>query len=272
MINYFNYYYQDFQDEKLNSTDRVILSIVSSFNEYEPDYKELKKIIGIDEKYIKISIKKLKDLNLLQGNDKLELTNKTQGRYFRVDIEAGLDIKQLLVKCYIISLPDKAFYGSVEALSNVLSLSMKTTSNLLVQMTKQSILHRDKYGKRFKYSLSETVIEGLQIEETTENTTPTIDVQPTTDINALNQRLTKASEICKQLFTENEKLKTEIDSLNKKINSLYDRQMKFINLFQPVVDRIDEIDSDINCIYDLTNNIRQKQETELDMNMLRGLI
>lgn len=278
-MKHFNYYYEDFQDEKLNLTDRVILSIISSFNEYTVDYQELNELIGITISNIKLSIKKLKELNLVQGNDKLELTNKTQGRYFRVDIEAGLDIKQLLVKSYIISLPYKAFYGSVEALSNVLSLSMKTTSNLLVQMTKQSILHRDKYGKRFKYSLSETVIEGLQIEETTENTTPTIDVQPTTDINTLNQRLTKASEICKQLFTENEKLKTDIvllndmiNTLNKKINSLYDRQVKYINLFQPVVERIDEIDSDINCIYDLTNNIRAKQETELDMNILRGLI
>lgn len=266
-MKHFNYYYEDFQDEKLNLTDRVILSIISSFNEYTPDYQELNELIGITISNIKLSIKKLKELNLVQGEDKLELTNKTQGRYFRVDIEAGLDIKQLLVKCYIISLPDKAFYGSVEALSNVLSLSMKTTSNLLVQMTKQSILYRDKYGKRFKYSISETVIEGLQIKETIE--TPTIDVQPTTDINALNQRLTKASEICKQLFTENEKLKTEIDSLNKKINSLYDRQMKFVNLFQPVIERIDEINSDVNNIYHLTDNIRQKQETELDMNVMR---
>lgn len=263
MIQHFNYYYEDFQDDKLNLTDRVILSTISSFNEYTVNYQELNELIGITISNIKLSIKKLKDFNLVQGNDKLELTNKTQGRYFRVDIEAGLDIKQLLVKCYIISLPNKAFYGSVEALSNVLSLSMKTTSNLLVQMTKQSILHRDKYGKRFKYSISETVIEGLQIEETTENTTPTI------DINALNQRLTKASEICKQLFTENEKLKAEIDSLNKKINSLYDRQMKFVNLFQPVIERIDEIDSDVNSIYDLTDNIRQKQETELNMNVMR---
>lgn len=262
-MEHFNYFYEDFQDEKLNLTDRVILSIISSFNEYTPYYQELNELIGITISNIKLSIKKLKDFNLVQGEDKLELTNKTQGRYFRVDIEAGLDIKQLLVKSYIISLPYKAFYGSVEALSNVLSLSMKTTSNLLVQMTKQSILHRDKYGKRFKYSLSETVIEGLQIEETTENTTPT------TDVELLNQRLTKASEVCKQLFVENEKLKVEIDSLNKKINSLYDRQMKYINLFQPVIERIDEIDSDVNSIYDLTNNIRQTQETELNMNIMR---
>lgn len=268
-MKHFNYFYEDFQDEKLNLTDRVILSIISSFNEYTPDYQELNELIGITISNIKLSIKKLKELNLVQGEDKLELTNKTQGRYFRVDIEAGLDIKQLLVKSYIVSLPYKAFYGSVEALSNVLSLSMKTTSNLLVQMTKQSILYRDKYGKRFKYSISETVIEGLQIEETTENTTPTIDVQPTTDINALNQRLTKASEICKQLFTENEKLKKDIETLNKKINSLYDRQMKFVNLFQPVIERIDEIDSDVNSIYHLTDNIRQTQETELDMNIMR---
>jgi len=287
-MKHFNYYYEDFQDEKLNLTDRVILSIISSFNEYTPYYQELNELIGITISNIKLSIKKLKELNLVQGNDKLELTNKTQGRYFRVDIEAGLDIKQLLVKSYIISLPYKAFYGSVEALSNVLSLSMKTTSNLLVQMTKQSILYRDKYGKRFKYSLSETVIEGLQIEKTIETPTveeqiieetPTIDVQPTTDVEVLNQRLTKASEICKQLFTENEKLKTDIvllndmiNTLNKKINSLYDRQMNYVNLFQPVIERIDEIDSDVNSIYDLTDNIRAKQETELDMNILRGLI
>lgn len=279
MIQHFNYYYEDFQDEKLNLTDRVILSIISSFNEYTTDYQELNELIGITISNIKLSIKKLKELNLIQGNDKLELTNKIQGRYFQVEIEAGLNIKQLLLKSYIVHLPDKAFYGSVETLSKVLSLSMKTTSNLLVQMTKQSILHRDKYGKRFKYSLSETVIKGLQIEETTENTTPTIEEQPTTDINALNQRLTKASEVCKQLFTENENLKKDIvllndmiNTLNKKINSLYDRQLKYINLFQPVVDRIDEINSDVNCIYDLTNNQRAKQETELDINMLRGLI
>ena len=196
-MEHFNYYYEDFQDEKLNLTDRVILSIISSFNKYTPDHQELKKIIGIDnEKYIKLSVKKLKELNLIQGEDKLQLTNKTEGRYFKVDIEAGLEIKQLLIKYYIVSLPNKAFYGSIEALSKVLSLSPKTVANLLVEMTKQSILDREKYGKRFKYSLSETVIEGLQIEETTENTTPT--TIPTIDNESLK--------------AENEALKTRIEN------------------------------------------------------------
>ena len=123
---------------------------------------------------------------------------------------------------------------------------------------------KTKFNNQYRYTTIPPVDS-----ETTENTIPTIDVQPTTDINALNQRLTKASEICKQLFTENEKLKKDIETLNKKINSLYDRQMKFVNLFQPVIERIDEIDSDVNSIYHLTDNIRQKQETELNMNIMR---
>lgn len=265
-MEHFNYYYDDFQDEKLNLTDRVILSTISSFNEYTVDYQELSKLIGITVSNIRLSIKKLKELNLIQGEDKLELTNKTQGRYFRVEIEA-LDIKQLLIKSYIISLPEKAFYGSVEALSKVLSLSMKTTSNLLIQMTKDCILDKEKYGKRYKYRLSEK--DNNEVEETIE-ISPTIEQSiPTTDVELLNQRLNKASEVCKQLFTENEKLKQEIELLNKKINSLYDRQMKYINLFQPVINRIDEIDSDVNSIYDLTDNIRPKQEVELSMNIMR---
>lgn len=217
-MEHFNYYYEDFQDEKLNLTDRIILSTISSFNEYEPDYKELKKIIGIDnEKYIKLSIKKLKDLNLVQGEETLQLTNKTQGRYFRVDIEAGLNIKQLLVKSYIISLPDKAFYGSVETLSNVLSISPKTTSNLLVQMTKQSILHRDKYGKRFKYSLSETVIEGLQIEETTE--IPTVEEQIIEETPIEEEMNNNNSVDIEALEAEIEALKTENEALKTRIEN-----------------------------------------------------
>lgn len=149
----FNYYYEHFQDEKLNLTDRVILSIISSFNEYEPDYQELKKIIGVEEKYIKLSVKKLKELNLIQGDDKLGLTNKAQGRYFKVDIEAGLEIKQLLVKYYIISLPNKAFYGSIDTLCSIFSFSRPTVVNLLVDMTNKNILFREKYGKTYKYRL-----------------------------------------------------------------------------------------------------------------------
>lgn len=285
-MEHFNYYYEDFNNEDLNLTDRVILSVISSFNEYTVNYQELSKLIGIEVSNVKLSVKKLKELNLIQGEEVLQLTNKTQGRYFRVDIERGLEIKQLLVKYYIVSLPNKAFYGSIDTLCSVFSLSRPTIVNLLVQMTERCILFREKYGKTFKYRLFRhieypepenfgIIPKDVNEEQTTENNTiitPTIDKQPTTDINILNQRLNKASEICKQLFAENEKLKADIELLNKKINSLYDRELNYINLFQPVVERIDEINSDLNNIYYLTDNQRAKQETELDMNMLRGLI
>lgn len=152
-MEHFNYYYEDFQDEKLNLTDRVILSIISSFNEYTPDYEGLGKLIGITVPNIKLSLKKLKDLNLIQGDDKLQLTQKAQGRYFKVDIEAGLEIKQLLVKYYIVSLPNKAFYGSIDTLCTIFSLSKPTVVNLLIEMTNKDILFREKYGKTYKYRL-----------------------------------------------------------------------------------------------------------------------
>jgi hypothetical protein len=146
----------------------------------------------------------------------------------------------------------------------------------------ENLLRKEKTGmkKQFKYYAlphnlkpietpsEETEIETVEVEEIKE----TIEEIPTTDIELLNQRLNKASEVCKHLLNEINRLKTENETLNKKINSLYDRQMKFVNLFQPVIDRIDEIDSDMNIIFDLTNNQRPKQETELTMNMLRGLI
>lgn len=199
-MEHFNYYYEDFQDEKLNLTDRIILSIISSFNEYEPDYKELKKIIGIDnEKYIKLSIKKLKDLNLVQGEETLQLTNKTQGRYFKVDIEAGLEIKQLLVKNYIISLPDKAFYGSVETLSNVLSISRSIVVNLLVDMTNKNILFREKYGKTYKYRL----FRHIELQEP-----DGFGIIPSDN-----------EEITEQLKAENEALKAENEYLKQRIEN-----------------------------------------------------
>lgn len=272
MMNYFNFY-QEIENKELNFTDRVIYSIICSFNEYKRDTQELTNIIGVKNKSIYQSISKLKQLKLIQGDDILTAVEKIEGTYFRIDLNKKLPIKENLVVSFIEQTPDKAFFGSIATLENILSMSKQTVISLLQTMTEKNILIKVKQGKTFKYTVNNKQTNESKDEViTTENNTiitPTIDVQPTTDINALNQRLTKASEICKQLFTENEKLKTEIDSLNKKINSLYDRQMKFVNLFQPVIERIDEIDSDVNSIYHLTDNIRQTQETELDMNVMR---
>lgn len=269
-MEYFNYY-QAIENKELNLTDRVIYSIICSFNEYKRDTQELSNILNVNSKSIYQSISKLKQLNLIQGDDILTAVEKIEGNYFKVDLNNKLSIKENLVVSFIEQTPDKAFFGSVDTLCNILSFSKPIVIDLLKEMTENNILNKVKQGKTFKYTVNITT--------TNEIPTPTIDVQPTTDIEALNQRLTKASEICKQLFTENENLKKDIvllynmiNTLNKKINSLYDRQMKFVNLFQPVVERIDEIDSDVNSIYDLTNNQRAKQETELNINILRGLI
>lgn len=294
MMNYFNYY-QGIENKELNFTDRVIYSIICSFNEYKRDTQELTNIIGVNDKSIYQSISKLKKLKLIQGDDILTAVEKVEGNYFKVDLNNKLPIKENLVVSFIEQTPYKTFFGSIATLENILSMSKQTVISLLQTMTEKDILIKVKQGKTFSYTVKRTTttneskdeVKTTQKEEeiTTDDNeeqiieeTPTIDVQPTTDVEVLNQRLTKASEVCKQLFSENKKLKTDIvllndmiNTLNKKINSLYDRQVKYINLFQPVVERIDEIDSDINCIYDLTNNIRAKQETELDMNIIRGL-
>lgn len=221
-MKHFNYYYEDFQDE-LNQTDRVILSIISSFNEYEPDYKELKKIIGIDEKYIKLSIKKLKELNLVQGEDKLELTNKTEGRYFRVDIEAGLDIKQLLIKSYILSLPDKAFYGSVDTLCSIFSFSKPTVIDLLKEMTEKNILSKTKQGKTFKYSVNNT-----QTNESKDEVIPTENNTIITPIEEeMNEEMNNNTSVdIEALKAENEALKQRIENAIVEYRKLKDEYYK----------------------------------------------
>lgn len=195
----FNYYYEDFQDEKLNLTDRVILSTISSFKEYTVDYEGLGKLLGITVPNIKLSIKKLKELNLIQGDEKLELTNKAQGRYFKVDIEAGLEIKQLLVKSYIISLPNKAFYGSIDTLCSIFSFSRPTVVNLLVDMTNKNILFREKYGKTYKYRL----FRHIELQEP-----DGFGIIPSDN-----------EEITEQLKAENEALKAENEALKTRIEN-----------------------------------------------------
>lgn len=242
----FNYFYEDFQDEKLNLTDRVILSIISSFNEYTTDYQELSNLIGITIPNIKLSLKKLKDLKLVQGDEILQLTQKTQGRYFKVDIEAGLEIKQLLVKSYIISLPDKAFYGSVETLCTIFSLSKPIVIKKLIEMTEKNILNKVKQGKTFKYTVNTTTneittenniiitpIEEEMNEEMNNNTS--VDIEALKAENeALKQRLENAIveyrklkaeyynvEYQRQLLeAENQKLKTNQNKQSKTTNNI----------------------------------------------------
>lgn len=210
----FNYYYEDFQDEKLNLTDRVILSIISSFNEYTTDYQELNELIGITISNIKLSIKKLKELNLVQGEKTLKLTNKCQGRYFKVNIEAGLGIKELLVKSCILSLPDKAFYGSIETLSKLFNLSYPIISNLLNTMVNDGKLNKEKQGKVFRYSITDNF---ENIEETTE--IPTVEEQIIEETPIEEEMNNNNSVDIEALEAEIEALKTENEALKTRIEN-----------------------------------------------------
>lgn len=235
-MKHFNYFYEDFQDEKLNLTDRVILSIISSFNEYTVDYQELNELIGITISNIKLSIKKLKKLNLVQGNDKLELTNKTQGRYFRVDIEAGLDIKQLLVKNYIISLPDKAFYGSIDTLCSIFSFSRPTVISLLQTMTEKDTLIKVKQGKTFNYTVNITtttneskdeVITTQKEEEITTDDNEEQIIEETPIEEEMNEEMNDNTSVdIEALKAENEALKTRIENAIVEYRKLKDEYYK----------------------------------------------
>ena len=276
-MEYFNFYYEDFLNEKLNLTDRVILSIISSFNEYTVNHQELRELIGITVSNIKLSIKKLKNLNLVQGEEILQLTNKVQGRYFKVEIEAGLDVKELLIKSYILHLPHKAYFGSLQTLSNVLYLSNPTVSKLLQTMVNNGKINKDKQGKVFKYSITDDskkieMIENV-VKEEQQQTIPTVDVQ------LLNQRLNKASEVCKQLFTENETLNKIINQQQEQINQLkksltiyIDKFNKIDKVFQPILDCIDEQMRYIDTLYQETENKKNEFECKCDIKDIRNIL
>lgn len=269
-MEYFNFYYEDFQNEKLNLTDKIILSLINSFNEYEVNYQELNELLGITVSNIKLSIKKLKDLNLVQGNDKLELTNKTQGRYFKVEIEAGFNIKQLLLKYYIVHLPYKAFFGSLDTLSKVLQISKPTITRILTSLVENEKLRKEKYKKCFKYTVIDTPSEEIKVENVfiEEEQQQTI---PTADIELLNKRLDKASEVVKQqqqqinnLLEVIEQLKTSMKIQSEKFSNIY-------KVIEPILDFVQEVNADLSSVYQVIGEERKKCESEYNIKDMRKI-
>lgn len=276
-IYYKNEFYEAVEKKtkvKLNYTQQLILSLFDKEGlfEYSPDIiKQYHFIESTFRNNIKTLIKN--NIIIKVNNNLYELNNDikkklylTKGFYVNTELFNNPKLTQASVILYSFfdKFNSKGFVLRKSGIRQYISMTDKTLYENIKILLEEGLLNKEKtkYNNQYRYTTIPPVDE-----KTIE--TPTIDVQPTTDIEVLNQRLTKASEVCKQLSNEIERLKTENETLNKKINSLYDRQLKYINLFQPVIERIDEIDSDLNSIYDLTNNIRAKQETELDMNLMR---
>lgn len=280
-IYYKNEFYEAVEKKtkiKLNYTQQLILSLFDKEGlfEYSPDkINEYHFIESTFRNNLKTLIKN--NIIIKVNNNLYELNNDvkkklylTKGFYVNTELFNNPKLTQASVILY--SFFDKFSEGFILRKSGIrqyISMTDKTLYENIKILLEAGLLKKEK--TKFNNQYCYTTLPPVD-SETIENTTPTIDVQPTTDVEVLNQRLTKASEVCKQLLNEIERLKTENETLNKKINSLYDKQLKYIKLFQPVIERIDEINSDVNSIYHLTDNIRQKQETELNMNMLRGLI
>lgn len=215
MMNYFNYY-QGIENKELNFTDRVIYSIICSFNEYKRDTQELTNIIGVNDKSIYQSISKLKQLKLIQGDDILTAVEKIEGTYFKVDLNKKLPIKENLVVSFIEQTPDKAFFGSIATLENILSMSKQTVISLLQTMTEKNILIKVKQGKTFKYTVNLTTTNESKDEViTTENNTiieEEMNNNTSVDIEALK--------------AENEALKTRIENAIVEYRKLKDEYYK----------------------------------------------
>lgn len=276
-IYYKNEFYEAVEKKtkvKLNYTQQLILSLFDKEGKLEYSTEIIKQYHFIESTF-RNNLKTLIKNNIIikVNNNLYELHNNvkkklylTKGFYVNTELFNNPKLTQASVILY--SFFDKFSEGFILRKSGIrqyISMTDKTLYENIKILLDEKLLSKEKtkFNNQYRYTTIPPVDE-----KTIE--TPTIEQSiPTADVEVLNQRLTKASEICKQLSNEIERLKTENETLNKKINSLYDKQIKFVNLFQPVVDRIDEIDSDLNCIYDLTNNQRAKQETELNMNLMR---
>lgn len=279
------------RDIRLNITEKLLLGLFN--NNFELNYNEnIPKVYNLKESTIIKNLKELVKLKVIEKNNKGSYKivedlreNFDSNKGFYVDTVLFTNPKltptSIIIYSFFAKYKDNGFALCNNGFKQYIKCSNRVRYENIELLISENLLKKEKTGmkKQFKYyalphNLKPIETPSEEVEEIEEEVKEqeTIEEIPTADIELLNQRLNKASEVCKQLFVENEKLKAEIDSLNKKINSLYDRQMKFVNIFQPVIERIDEIDSDVNSIYHLTDNIRQKQETELNMNILRGLI
>lgn len=202
-MEHFNYY-QAIENKELNLTDRVIYSIICSFNEYKRDTQELSNILNVNNKSIYQSISKLKQLNLIQGDDILTAVENIEGNYFKVDLNNKLPIKENLIVSFIEQTPDKAFYGSIATLENTLSMSKQTVISLLQTMTENNILNKVKHGKTFKYTVNITTTNEIP----TENNTIITPIE-----EEMNEEMNNNTSVdIEALKAENEALKTRIEN------------------------------------------------------------
>lgn len=280
-MEYINFYYEDFQEEKLNLTDRIILSTIASIGEYKVDKKELSKINSVCLRSIKESIDKLKDKNFINGDKILKCATTPSGKYYRVDLNNNFHIKERLVIGCINNTTYKSFYGSLDTLSKIIGLSVPSLSNLLKSMVKKEILLKNKKGKCFEYKLNkdyqtddivelpnEEIVENVEVEPKEIITTPTIDNE---EIERLNERLNKAGEVIKQQQQQIDKLLKLVEELKNSMINQSEKISKLYKVNEPILDFVHEVNADVSTLFQEIGKERKKCESECDIKDIRKI-
>lgn len=231
-MKYFNFYYEDFKKKELNLTDKIILSVISSVGDYSLNYNELSHFTSVSIQNVKVSLKKLKKDNLIQGEKILTVTEKPIGKYFKVQIDSDLSVKENMILSFIKSTLNKAYFGSLQTLSNVLTLAVSTVIIGLNSLIEKDRIRKDKYNKCYKYSIIDIPSDEVEeevVEEPIENEEVKllkIKKQIKAELEKINNRLSNATIEYKKLRDNYNDLVFRYQELQKENERLKQQQIK----------------------------------------------
>lgn len=222
-MKYLNFYYEDFDKNNLNLTDKIILSAIASVGDYSLNYNELSHFTCVTIQNVKLSLKKLKKDSLIQGEKILTVTEKPIGKYFKVQIDSELSIKENMIVSFIKSTPNKAYFGSLQTLSDALTLSVSTVMIGLNSLIEKDRIRKNKYNKCYKYSIIDNSSD--EVEEIVEEVEEELIVNEEEEV----------------LKIENEQLKAELEKINNRLSNATIEYKKLRDNYNDLVFKYQEL-------------------------------
>jgi predicted transcriptional regulator len=284
---------EEFKGVKLNGFQKTILSLFNNEGIFYLNSNVIK-ILNTNKKSLVYKLNNLIKMGIifkvetnvynLDSNISKKF-DKHNGFYIECDLfkNSNLSPYTVILYSFFKVFEKDGFLMNTKTIDKYLGFSKLTLYNSIDSLKENGLIkiEKSKFKNRFKYFALPYTIEGEEqedeeildfptIEEVLETpTTPTIDNE---QIERLNDRLDKAGEVVKQQQEIINQQQEQINQLKKSLVTYIEKFNKMDKVFQPLVEYIDEVNSDLESLYCITNNKRAKCESQCDIINLRNIL
>lgn len=218
--------------------------------------------------------------------------DKHNGFYIECDLfkNSNLSPYSVILYSFFKVFDRDGFLMNTKTIDKYLGFSKLTLYNSIDSLKENGLIkiEKSKFKNRFKYFALPYTIEGEEQEDEEILDFPTIEevleevvikqpIQqnneelPTADIELLNQRLNKASEVVKQQQQQINKLLEVIEQLKTSMKIQSEKFSNIYKVIEPILDFVQEVNADLSSVYQVIGEERKKCESEYNIKDMRKI-